>query len=384
MRRLFMVLSCLLSLSAQAGPRDGGGGDEVGLEFQAALETAIKVVISSNLPLLEPIQKLDWTKVKRDIKVLVVDAPLYVEREGVRQETVATNEPNRRRIKINRPRWNQLSHRGKKEGIALHEVLSLEGIESTGVYSYSGIYFSLYGFSHEDTYGKEGERVVPMPGAVARVYSYKCRRRFLEGEGVSENGVNCPAHQNLGLISSEYSFYLNRGPTRDNFHEKITEVNYESSICGAQITKLSCDYAPQPAFGLSENREGEFTVQVMLMASPESNTPASTRGYAVLPDANGSCPTNLVKVRPWVAQPASITSPLSSNFINSSNRLNSIMISSSQPEPMQVWRHPAGRSCDSMGRCGLPQGGNSLNQTVSYFPLTPVVCVIPVQSIQNW
>jgi hypothetical protein len=242
---------------------------------------------------------------------------------------------------------------------------------------------------------------------VRGIFRYTCNRTFFEGEGVSATEVACPALQKLGIISAPYSFYLYNSYTATNnqppgnLGDKSSGMVFDKLICARQFTKTICNTSPELRYGLYGEQNTLFSVGITMTSIPDaptgtaSGTNTNTNvqvGYAALPDTAGNCPTGLVKVRPWVAQPASIiqgsidgTNP-PSNFLNQGNSLNNTQVEADQPSAFQVSRQSNATRCrdtstdqnDPTGSCVAASfNGISIVQTVAYRELSPVVCAIP-------
>ncbi|OYZ21209.1 MAG: hypothetical protein B7Y39_09735 [Bdellovibrio sp. 28-41-41] len=127
--------------------QDRGGGDEVALEFQRAFAVALRKLKNEQPQVFQKfsIEKLE--KRASSINVIVVDDALNISVKEIIQNSIATNARSTNTILINRTRWNAISDDWLKEGIALHEIASLEGLEQTGYYPISSIYVSLMGGS---------------------------------------------------------------------------------------------------------------------------------------------------------------------------------------------------------------------------------------------
>lgn len=145
--RIFLLLSLgfAFPIYAMADGSSGssvrGGGDEVGIEFQQVMATALKEAGNMGLPVDMP----QLEQIAAQAKVLVVDTPLFVESAGLRQDSIAVNDRSDQTIQINRSRWKMIQSRSMKEGIALHELLSLAGLESTGQYPFTSRYMASFG-----------------------------------------------------------------------------------------------------------------------------------------------------------------------------------------------------------------------------------------------
>lgn len=149
MKVLFLTIF-LLSLSAHATPRVGNGGDDLGVEFQSSFETSLSV-IKAQLPLVyKQIAHIDFNDLEKNTKVLVVDDSLNVQFKDIVQNSVAINIPDTQEIFINRERWNKIFDPPIKQAIALHEYLSLKGLEQTGIYTISSQFLTLFGLSADN------------------------------------------------------------------------------------------------------------------------------------------------------------------------------------------------------------------------------------------
>jgi hypothetical protein len=230
---------------------------------------------------------------------------------------------------------------------------------------------------------------------VRGVHRYSCTRTFFEGEGVSASAVDCPPEQRLGLITAAYTFYIYNSQLGGNMSEKGSNSAYEQPICERQFNKLTCDGTPDLRWGLYAEKTGPFQVAISMTANPEGENATGVYGFAALPDSGGNCPTGLVKIRPWEAQPQSIiagsidgTNPPSS-FVNQTNNLNDRQVEISQPSGFVVRRQanpntpatrcaPANSADPAPGSCrNVVFGGSVTQQTVTYTGITPVVCAIP-------
>jgi hypothetical protein len=132
-----VILAWVTGLSGFAG-QERGGGDEVGLEFHAAFHSALQELKNKDLATFKQIANAQIELVAKNAKVIVVDEALDVHVKDLIQDSVAANEPHTMTIMINRARWNAIKSPHLKEAIALHEILSLKGLEETGFYPISG------------------------------------------------------------------------------------------------------------------------------------------------------------------------------------------------------------------------------------------------------
>lgn len=116
------------------------GGDEIGLEFHRAVKAALEDIQANHPDLYEQIRGLNLDSFKP--KVMVVEKPLVVTVNGVRQSSVAVNTSGKGKdlVQVNRPRWRGIRNPVLMRGVALHEVLCLKKLEKTGEYPISGVY----------------------------------------------------------------------------------------------------------------------------------------------------------------------------------------------------------------------------------------------------
>lgn len=147
----FFVLPAFLSLAIQfqanaVGFTVRGGGDEVGLEFQSVFNVAMSIVENNN----DLNKYFDFKKLQNlSVELAVVEQELVVEvSPGIFQNSVAANYPTIKLIEINRAKWSGLSEIALKQGLALHEMLSLIGVEKTGTYPISSKYVAKFGVSN--------------------------------------------------------------------------------------------------------------------------------------------------------------------------------------------------------------------------------------------
>lgn len=148
----FFLLSAVICFSAHvwAGPITSGGGDDVALEFQSSFKAAISRIKSSKNSLLREVSKINFESKLPNLKVATVTTLLETSIDDLTQESTAMNYLQNQLIKINRERWNSIINPFLKEGLALHEMLSLIGKEGSGNYKYSSQYVSELGVSETD------------------------------------------------------------------------------------------------------------------------------------------------------------------------------------------------------------------------------------------
>lgn len=235
---------------------------------------------------------------------------------------------------------------------------------------------------------------------VRKIFRYSCNRTFFEGEGVTPNNITCilTGHQ-LGIITAAYDFYLFQDATLSNFDQKGGDTAFDTAICGYTASlKIACQAStPSLRYGLFAEQADPFNVAVTMTSKPEGAAAGVIYGFAALPDSAGNCPTGLVKIRPHVAQPASLVQgantgsctpaqgQLASSFVNNNSLNNTLVEEPSQVtatfdvtrQPNTGLASPNGK-CDGTGDCSVVKfGGTCTAQNVAYTALTPIVCAIP-------
>jgi hypothetical protein len=150
-------------------------GEPVVDDFRAAFARA-EAKIEKELPeLAAEIRPFRLSDVEKTATIEGTDEILVVEAANGSQESVAVNEPAARRILINRARWAAVPSDLVKEAIALHELLSLGGGESTGAYPYSSRYLGKFGGRTDAGYLVAGRD----PGIPAwKSLRISCEKRF--------------------------------------------------------------------------------------------------------------------------------------------------------------------------------------------------------------
>lgn len=146
MKKLSLAILALVAVSNNAFAwKETGGGDEVALEFRNAFATALRAVKEGKIT--GRFSAEDLERAAEKASVIVVDEKITVRFRDLTQESVAVNKPAEGLIKINRDRWNRLKNAKIQEAVALHEVLSLIGVERTGYYEVSAKYLEKQGLS---------------------------------------------------------------------------------------------------------------------------------------------------------------------------------------------------------------------------------------------
>lgn len=244
---------------------------------------------------------------------------------------------------------------------------------------------------------------------VRKIMRYSCTRSFFEGEGVTSAQISCTSGQHLGIITADYDFYLYSSQVDNNVTKKGGDTAWPN-VCNFPYVPLQVNCGnsvPSVRFGLYSESAEPFTVAVSMSAN---STPTSTEvyGFAALPDSAGNCPIGLIKVRPWVAQPASMVHPtncLQSNFINTNGSLNNTIVEEATASPTPTFAVTVQPSIGNID-CGVGQTNSgasastvncrvtatttkgvgdcseeildaaTVKQTVNYTPLSPIVCAI--------
>lgn len=128
------------SAQMRKGRADGGGGEgEIRFNFQESAQQAL-----TNMQRLSELRSLPIKELEKklaSVKILVSDDILYIETQGIRQESPAINNSRENTIVISKPLWLEIKSSVKRESVALHELLSLLELEGTGDYRYSQIYY---------------------------------------------------------------------------------------------------------------------------------------------------------------------------------------------------------------------------------------------------
>ena len=105
------------------------------------------------------------------------------------------------------------------------------------------------------------------------------------------------------MITATYSFYVFRSGVDSN--SPGGDSAFPGDICKRNnFLKIQCTgNTPQLRYGFFKDNADPFVVGITMTSAPEGQNTTSNYGFAALPDSAGNCPTGLIKVRPWVAQP---------------------------------------------------------------------------------
>lgn len=138
-----------VELSKLRGSEGVGGGDEVGLEFQKVLQDVLEEVRVQMPALFEVLKNKNLQGLAANLKIVVADDELNVGYMAYIQDSAAANLPETLTILVNRKRWLAITDYKLKKAVALHELLSLAKLESTGSYSLSSKYLADQGLAED-------------------------------------------------------------------------------------------------------------------------------------------------------------------------------------------------------------------------------------------
>ncbi len=147
--RILMVLATAFAVSgsclAEQGRETGNGGDTSALEFKISAMEAVRDLVTSISDYPE-LAGHDLARIAYGVAVVIVEKSLFVTHGASTQESTAVNYRDQNKIEVNRARWKALENVDLRKAIALHEILSLAGIEETGSYPVSIRYLQARGF----------------------------------------------------------------------------------------------------------------------------------------------------------------------------------------------------------------------------------------------
>ena len=142
---VFALVTVLTNFGAVAGTGSTGGGDVVALQFVQSMNSALKR-IETKLPLIRARVNLkELNQLVQEVSVVIVQTPLKVKRDGVEQDSTAINDRVAKVIYLNREKWTETLNPLLQEAMALHEYLSIAGLEETGQYFISSAYLRALG-----------------------------------------------------------------------------------------------------------------------------------------------------------------------------------------------------------------------------------------------
>ena len=186
----------LASVPAFCAVKEGGGGDDVGLEFGKAATQVISEISHepNNFP---EIAAIDLSSVLKSAHILVVDTKLSVQFDDTTQFSAAVNKPNPNRIWVSRSRWSTIDDANIQKSLALHELLGLKGIEGTGIYNLSERYLTLKGYACNND-------VCSAPPSSDNSFTLSAAKQTFD-EGT------VPNNENLALTAPQYWYWVNIG-----------------------------------------------------------------------------------------------------------------------------------------------------------------------------
>lgn len=212
MIRLFsLIVLSIFSLSVSAGGVSfRGGGDDIALEFTNALNEAIRQIQQKHPEIAEQLQGLDLESLSKKATIFIEDKKLFVTiGEGDKtseQESVAVNEPLSNSIWINRKRWNKVKQPRIRESIALHEVLSLAGLEGTGRYPVSAMYLAKYRIKNDP--------IVIVTGRDPSMPEMQISKATCEVRGMGQDSISHRAELTWKIGKNYYVLQYTFGPHR--------------------------------------------------------------------------------------------------------------------------------------------------------------------------
>lgn len=136
---VFTSLIVFAQLSFAQIDRKGNGGNEIALDFLNSAKRVLSIY-GGELRTFPQLKGINLGKVLEKTNILISSTPLQVELRGINQEVTAVNFRSPTTIVINEKRWLNIKENAVKEALALHELLSLVGVERTGVYFISKNY----------------------------------------------------------------------------------------------------------------------------------------------------------------------------------------------------------------------------------------------------
>ena len=150
--KVLMIIVSLLTLAQTAfagGKVIGNGGDPRALEFINSAKIAIED-LKKNEALYPEVKSKDLDAILTGTEVLVSQAPVFSLKGDVRQFSTAINYHDPDTIVVYGPMWSSIKNIQIRKALALHEILSLAGLEETGNYSISKRYLSQLGINCSD------------------------------------------------------------------------------------------------------------------------------------------------------------------------------------------------------------------------------------------
>lgn len=144
-KAISLLLAMTISFTCFAGGKViGNGGDDIALEFYKIGLSAI-AEIKDSIELYPELKDVNLVEVINSTEILVSENPIYSLKKGVSQFSTAINYNDPNTIVVYGPRWSRTNNVHIRKALALHEVLSLAGIENTGNYTISKRYLKNLG-----------------------------------------------------------------------------------------------------------------------------------------------------------------------------------------------------------------------------------------------
>jgi hypothetical protein len=215
MMKQALLLAILSFACLPAFGREGvtvrGGGDDTAFEFTNAFHAAMNEIAKSFPDLAGLVAPAAPEELLPKVNIFVEEQPLLVPAGEGTQESVAVNEPATARIWVNRARWRNVGHTRIREAIALHEVLSLAGLEGTGRYPVSAAYLAKFNLRND--------AFVFVAGRDPSIPEWKRQRMSCERVTVYDSEQSGP-----GQVSREFSLVAEASWSVLN---KIYTLSYE-------------------------------------------------------------------------------------------------------------------------------------------------------------
>lgn len=236
----FLFVGILFSDLARAESKEvGNGGNEVGIEFLNSALTAIQIY-GNFLAEHNETKKVDLLNLLKTADVLSVQHPLYVEKDGITQESTAVNFPKQNKILVNENRWKAISSEVIREALALHELLGLVGIEKTGDYHISRGYLDITGvICDEDLCDNRESREIQTDQIYCRIdnhrfpdkngsYPFNCKGRSQQFSIACDLSVD-PIEVGYGKLDVRGGKWIDSGS--GGFLDYKTQINEGRILC---------------------------------------------------------------------------------------------------------------------------------------------------------
>jgi len=178
---LFLAIAlCSLPAFAREGVTVRGGGDDAALEFTTAFASGL-TDLAKFAPELSSLVNAEATRAALARTVIFVEDDETVNDRRA-PEAVAFTDVAENRIFLNRARWQAVAHSRLREAIALHEVLTLSGVENEARFTVSAGYLAKFNLPNAPLVFQSGQFARPADG---ERFEITCRqgnksRRFAE------------------------------------------------------------------------------------------------------------------------------------------------------------------------------------------------------------